>query len=376
MPLIMKNSKVHPAFKLNGVALDNHALVKKAHDLFERGMPYEKDVGEFLLQWLNDGTTIQVQTSGSTGTPKRITLKKAQMVRSAEATGAFFNAMEGTRALHCLPSLYIAGKMMLVRAMVLGWELSYVKPGSTPLANTAGTFDFCAMVPLQLSHSLEHLEKVKTVIVGGAPMGLTLKEKVAELPTKIYETYGMTETITHVAVRAVNKSAVKQSMSRSTTNATDQPLVTSYFQALPKVAFSQDNRGCLVISAPGVTANDVVTNDMVRLLSSTAFEWLGRHDNVINSGGIKLIPEQIEAKLAKLITERFFVYGVPDSELGQKMVLFIEGEPNVQGIRKSIEHAGALDKFEMPKAVMGVPLFKETQNGKINRKATVDGRLG
>jgi o-succinylbenzoate---CoA ligase len=254
MHLIMNLPKVHPAFKLNGVALDKQALLKRAQDLCNGGAPFEKDMGAFLLQWLNDGPTIQVQTSGATGTPKTISLKKEHMVHSAKATGTFFNAMEGTTALHCLPTKYIAGKMMLVRAMVLGWEVQYVQPDSSPLVSASGNFDFCAMVPLQLSNSSEQLKRLKTVIVGGAPMGMVLEDKVKELPTKIYGTYGMTETITHVAVRPVTRSAAERHPFQRTTMVAVNHPGPSLFQALPNVAFSQDHRGCLVVSAPGVAA--------------------------------------------------------------------------------------------------------------------------
>jgi O-succinylbenzoic acid--CoA ligase len=253
----------------------------------------------------------------------------------------------GDTALQCLPAKYIAGKMMFVRSFILGLELDCVEPSSHPMEQNTTEYDFVAMVPLQVENSLAELKNVKKMIVGGAKMNATLEKRLFQLKTEIYETYGMTETITHIAAKKIGEKA---------------------FTILPNVKIRQDNRKCLVIDVPKLSSETIVTNDIVELVSENQFIYLGRIDNVINSGGIKLIPEQIEAKLAGKIQSRFFVTGIQDAVLGEKLVLIIEGEK--QDLDETIFED--LDKFEKPKAVFYVPEFTETPNGKIKRKEIKD----
>ncbi|MGB7394335.1 MAG: AMP-binding protein [Pricia sp.] len=350
-------SKIHRNFKFNGLAFSRDELKEVAYSLIKEGEPFEKSIGDFMLDWLNDTPIIEVQTSGSTGKPKRIVLQKRHMVNSALATGEFFGLRPSYSALLCLSSDYIAGKMMLVRAMVLGLELDYVSPASEPLLDVSKTYDFCAMVPLQLENSLDALPRIKTLIVGGAPLSKKLKEKAMAQGqnTVIYETYGMTETITHIALKRIDG---KKAQSRN-------------FKTISGATLSTDERGCLVIDAPKITTAPVVTNDMVRLVSETEFEWLGRYDSVINSGGVKLFPEQIEAKVATLIDSPFIVAGIPDAKLGQQLVLLIEGEVDIEKLLKDIKAFKDLDRFEIPKEIHLLPEFRRTDNGKIRRKETV-----
>jgi O-succinylbenzoic acid--CoA ligase len=178
-------------------------------------------------------------------------------------------------------------------------------------------------------------------------MSADLEKSLFQQKTKIYETYGMTETITHIAAKEIGEKA---------------------FTILPEVKIHQDNRKCLVIDAPKISSETIVTNDIVELVNENQFIFLGRIDNVINSGGVKLIPEQIEAKLAGKINSRFFVTGIPDPVLGEKLVLIIEGAD--QNLDETV--FDGLDKFEKPKAVFYVPEFTETLNGKIKRKEIKD----
>jgi O-succinylbenzoic acid--CoA ligase len=166
--MILTYKKVHPKFKLNGVAVSFHDLDEVSYSLIKEGNPHEKDFGDFLLNWIDKEPTIQVKTSGSTGMPKMIVLEKQHMVNSALATGKFFKLEAGDSALLCLSGAYIAGKMMLVRAMILGLELDLAEPMAAPLLGSDKTYDFCAMVPLQLENSLGHINRIKTLIVGGA----------------------------------------------------------------------------------------------------------------------------------------------------------------------------------------------------------------
>lgn len=328
-------------------------LDEVSYSLIKEGKPYQKKLGEFLLDWIDKNTAISLKTSGSTGNPKSIQVEKQYMVNSALATGAYFDLRPGGAALLCLPGNYIAGKMMLVRAMVLGLELDWVAPTSTPLRLLDRSYDFCAMVPMQLENSLDQIDHIKTLIVGGAPMPESLKEKVQDKATVIYETYGLTETLSHIAIRKVNHGA------------------TDYFETLPNVKVGTDVRNCLVINAPDLSEAPIGTNDIVALLSERRFKWLGRHDNVINSGGIKLIPEQIEGKLTAVVKQRFFVAGIPDESLGERLVLFVETRHEDDGLRDRIAALKNLEKFEVPRDIVFVEQFAETENGKVSRPRTI-----
>lgn len=347
---------VHHKFKLNGRSYTNVTLKELANNLAKEGRSFERAIGSFLSDWLNDTHSLEVKTSGSTGIPKSILLQKSQMVNSARATGEYFDLKAEDTALLCLSADYIAGKMMLVRAMILGLELEYAEPNSNPLVGVDKTYDFAAMVPLQLQNSLNEIEQVKTLIVGGASMSVSLKKSIQNKKTAIFETYGMTETITHVAVKKTN-GLNKQSR--------------NHFSALPNVKFQTDDRDCLLIDAPRVSDEMVLTNDIVHLVSNKEFEWLGRYDNVINSGGVKLFPEQIEAKLAAFIEQSFFVAGVKDESLGQKLVLLVEGISDAEDILTKINKIDAFERFEIPKSVYCFPKFVTTASGKIRRAETL-----
>ncbi len=337
---------VHNRFKLNGFHLDKDDLCRVAYSFIKEGEDFEKPVGDFLLDWFDGKSYIEMQTSGTTGAPKVISVSKQAMVNSALATGDFFELQPGNKALHCLPVKYVAGKMMLVRAMILGLDLDFVAPSSNPLRNNETDYDFVAMVPLQAQNSIQELKKVKKLIVGGAKVNNALEKQLIKLKTQSYETYGMTETITHIAAKKVGEKA---------------------FTVLPHVTISYDDRNCLVIHAPRISEEVIVTNDIVELMNENQFVFLGRIDNVINSGGIKLIPEQIEEKLTGKIEARFFIASKVDKELGEKVVLVIEGKK--QNLDESI--FSVLDKYEKPKEIIFISKFKETANGKIMRKESL-----
>ncbi|WP_396191676.1 AMP-binding protein [Flavobacterium sp.] len=337
---------VHNGFKLNGFHLNREDLCRVAYSFIKEGEDFEKPVGDFLLDWFDGKSYMEMHTSGSTGVPKIIRVDKQAMVNSALATGDFFELRAGNKALHCLPVKYVAGKMMLVRAMILGLDLEFVAPSSHPLRNVDGNFDFAAMVPLQAQNSLSDLHRIKKLIVGGAKINSALENQLIKLPTQVYETYGMTETISHIAAKSVGEKA---------------------FTVLPNVTISYDNQNCLVIHAPRINDDVIETNDIVELVNENQFIFLGRIDNVINSGGIKLLPEQIEEKLAGKIESRYFISSKEDKELGEKVILVIEGDSFT--VDTSI--FDGLDKYEKPKEILFVPKFKETGNGKIIRKESL-----
>ncbi len=343
---------IHPDFKLNGVHYGFDELQEIGYSLVKEGRPFEVSIGDFLMDWASERTTLDVFTSGSTGNPKRITIKKEHMVNSAHSTGAYFDLDSGDSALLCLPCTGIAGKMMLVRAMVLGLALDYVEPSSSPLFGTK-RYDFVAMVPLQVQKSLHHLNRIKTLLIGGAPISNSFRKKLETLSTQTFETYGMTETLTHVAVKSISNGS-------------------DCFETLPGISIYKDDRDCLVIQAPNISDAEIVTNDIVELISVDTFKWLGRYDSIINSGGVKLIPEQIEEKLSKLIEPRFFVTGVPDATLGQKLVLVVEGaQKSDSDLLKQIKNLNSLNNYEIPKEIHNVKSFEETSTGKVDRNKTL-----
>jgi o-succinylbenzoate---CoA ligase len=356
--------ETHPDFRLNGLYYNNEELAAVAYNLIKEGEPYEGQAGNFLLDWINDKDYVEVKTSGSTGPPKKLRIKKQYMINSARATGKFFELPAGTTALHCLPVNFIAGKMMLVRAMLLGWKLDLELPKANPLDRIFKIYDFCAMTPFQLDNSLSRLHLIRKLIVGGGAVSSNLRSLVQGISTEVYETYGMTETVSHIAARHVNSMKDQ-----------DDPLP---FTALPNVNVSTDDRGCLVIEAPQLTDEVLVTNDVVELLSEKNFIWKGRIDNVINSGGVKLHPEEIEAKLAPIIAHRFFITSLPDSALGEKLVLMVESEFSetaLHNLEKEIRNCRKLGKFEVPKKIYFVEKFEETPNGKIHRANTLKSRM-
>jgi O-succinylbenzoic acid--CoA ligase len=348
-------TNVHVKFKLDGLSYNHEDLMEVAYSYVKEGVSYQQELGQFLLDWLDDKDYIEVKTSGSTGKPKKIKIKKQAMVNSAIATGDFFKLKPGDKILNCLPSNFIAGKMMIVRAVILGLELDMTVPAALPSIDYEKDYTFCAFTPMQLKNFAKYLLNIKTAIVGGGRVSNAIIESIKDKKPMVYETYGMTETVSHIAVRKLNNFSSSES------------ILTSHFKTLPDISVSQDERGCLVIHAPHLSDEKIITNDLVKIHSQSEFEWLGRFDNVINSGGIKLYPEQIESKLQSKIKQQFFIASKPDDTLGDKLILILESKTN--DLDTSI--FDSLDKYEKPKEVITIPKFLETASGKIHRKKTL-----
>lgn len=321
---------------------------------------WQKEISLFLTQWFDDKDYIELKTSGSTGEPKTIRLPKETMYSSAAMTNSFFQLNKESVAMLCLPASYIAGKMMLVRAIAGDYTLIAVEPSANPFASAAfPALDFTAITPYQLLHSSEDIPrtKIRNIIVGGSQVNHTVERLIANWSTRLYETFGMTETASHIALRPLNgkdKSA--------------------YFQTLEGIDLSLDKRGCLVIDAPHLSAVKLITNDLVELKDQHSFRWLGRIDRVINSGGVKIFPEQVERKLQSLITLPYFITALPSETLGWQVVLVVESneltETELLSLRAAMK--SLLDPYEQPGRIICLPKFVYSAGNKLLRKDTMD----
>ncbi len=336
--------------------------------------PYEETTLRFCRQWLQGQERFSVNTSGSTGQPKPIVITRQQMIASARMTGRALDLQAGDKALVCLSAEYIAGMMMLVRGFVLGLELSVIAPSGNPLAGFSPDthFDFTALVPLQLQKILTEspeklpiLNRMKAILVGGAPVSGALQAELQRVTAPLYHTYGMTETVTHIALRRLNG-----------------PQAGEAFIPLPGVETGLDERGCLTVKAAVTGGKTLHTNDLVELKRDGSFVWLGRIDNVINSGGVKVQAEKVEAALEKALLRfeggryaqrRFFVGPMEDPRLGQAVVAVIEGEEfsaeEVNKMKKLLQLL--LNKHEVPRRFYFLPALVETPTGKVDRTASL-----
>lgn len=348
--------------------------------------PYEAEALAFCRAWLANQQQFTLLTSGSTGTPKPIQLTRSQMTASAHLTGQTLGLQAGDPALVCLNIRYVAGIMMLVRGLELGLPMTIIEPSGNPLAGldpAKHSFAFTALVPLQLQTILSNpepesradqmamLNKMKAILVGGAATSQPLEQALQEIDVPIYATYGMTETVSHIALRRLNG-----------------PDASDVFTALRGVDLGTDARGCLHITSAATNFECIQTNDVVELIAdsngkSTQFRLLGRADRVINSGGVKVQPEPVELLIQSvLVTDksvpnrlipRLFVAGLPDERLGQRIVLISEREPIDADQWQRLQHAvrESFGPYAVPKERITVAQFAETPTGKVDQKATI-----
>jgi o-succinylbenzoate---CoA ligase len=333
------------------------------------GLPREMDpdlIPAFLFchEWLNGKEEFILFTSGSTGLPKPIKLTRQQMELSAQATGEALHLRKGDTALVCLNTSYIAGIMMLVRGMVLDMDLVLVAPISSPLdeiVNNPLKIDFAAFVPLQIQTILDHngesvyrLNQMKAIIVGGAPVSQALEQQIQSLSAPVFSTYGMTETVSHIALRRLNGIEKQDD-----------------FKVVPGVSIARDERGCLKILSPVTQGQWIQTNDVVVLTGPDRFQWLGRADYTINSGGIKIQPETLETILEKVVMENgistFFIAGLPHPQLGEAITLFIETDHSIDNTLSEKIKALLTNRFHVPKAIIPLKSFPKTATGKTER---------
>jgi O-succinylbenzoic acid--CoA ligase len=308
----------------------------------------------FIEEWNSTSDTINVSTSGSTGIPKQTEILKSHMVISAKKTLNYFALKPGDTALLCLSIDTIAGKMMIVRSIIGKLNLIVGDVNSNPINKVEQSIDFIALVPLQVEELLnteaKKLESIPSILIGGGPIHTLLSSKLRERNIQAFHSYGMTETISHVAIRKVGQGE------------------TDSFEALDGIEFSQE-KGKLCVHYPEIELPTLTTNDLVELIDKQHFKFVGRADFIVNSGGIKLNPETVEELLSSHIQASFFVSGIPDEHLGQRLILLIEG--TIAQAPTLFELKALLPKFHNPKEIYFLPAFMRTESGKINRLETL-----
>lgn len=337
-------------------------LSNRSHFAGTPSNDFETKVLDFIKAWFSESKTVQIQSSGSTGIPKVFDIEKSKMLNSAEMTCDFLELNAGDCALICLPIEYISGKMMVVRSILRKLKLVITQPSTNPLEKINQKIDFCAMTPLQVENSLDKLHLIQKLIIGGASVSETLKNKISQTlqrshaPTTIFETYGMSETLSHIALKRIF------------------PDPEDWFTVFEDVDISLDERGCLRIFAPKLNSEVLQTNDLVEINHFDSaqcerkkqFRFLGRIDNVINSAGAKIFPEELEKLVKKEIPNEVVFLGIEDETLGQKLVLVTEGAES-QSINQKLSTINYEKSFHKPKEIIFVDQIPRTPNGKVNR---------
>jgi len=308
----------------------------------------------FLSEWLNESPVMTIQTSGSTGTPKPFVVHKEKMIQSARITCSFLKLNKGDKALLCLPLQYISGQMMVVRALVTKLDLIVRRPSGNPLADVHPPLHFAAMTPMQVYNSLqvpeekERLMQIRNLLIGGGAIDAELSRKLQTFPNAVYSTYGMTETLSHIALRRL--SGIE---------------ATEYYTPFPSVKLSLSSEKTLIIEAFQVADDIIYTNDIAELLPDGRFRIIGRRDNIINSGGIKIQAEEIENTLRSFITGDFVITSIPHPKFGEAVMLMTLKEQNLSfDLIKAL-----LPVFQRPRFIVQTDKIPLTQTGKIDRAA-------
>lgn len=310
------------------------------------------DYKDFIDEWQSGDAHVEVATSGSTGTPKRILLDRSFMIESARRTNAFFGIDSDSHLHSCISPDFIGGKMMAVRALLAGCRLTWEIPSNRPLRGigAASRISLLAVVPSQIVDILgrmEELPSIESVIIGGGAIDSRLRRRIVDSGLNAFETYGMTETSSHIALRKVDGE-------------------TEWFATLPGITVDLDDRGCLTIRFDG--GEVVVTNDLATLFDPTRFRIDGRADNVIVTGGRKVNPFEVERRISDLIGTAFIVTSLPDEKWGRRVVLKIERGadiPDVAWLRNELSKI--LAPWERPKEILVVGELERTPNGKLKR---------
>lgn len=322
---------------------------------------YLQSIENFLAEWESYSPVISVSTSGSTGTPKTIEFNKKQAEASAKYTGRFFDFKPGDAVLLNLSPNFVAGKLMLVRVLTHQMKIVVAPLNSNPLLalkDFPHKIKLAAFVPLQVEEILSHenskglFNEIENVIIGGASISELLEKKIAAQKTKSFATFGMTETLTHFALRPVDGK-------------------TDFYTCLPGITISKDDRNCLVVNRNEILSESLITNDIIELIDETHFRWSGRFDNLINSGGVKIIPEADEKLIESLFgNTRFYITSKSNNKFGEEVVLVLEGDALNSTVEKEYlqKMEMLLPKYHAPRSIIVQAKFDETANGKIKRR--------
>ncbi len=329
--------------------------------------PLERSTLEFIKGWISGQHEFSVKTSGSTGSPKTIRFSRSQMISSARRTIKYFNLHPGDTILSGLNPTFIAGMMMMVRALVGNLKLYINTPGPNPVSDLEKNFlvDFMAMTPIQvdgtLSESPEKFDQIYTLLIGGAGLHHDLEAKLQKINTKAFHSFAMSETLSHVAMRCVNgheKSAI--------------------YKAMEGVSFGQDDHSCLIIHDKLLNIKNLATNDIVELIDKHSFRWIGRFDQIINTGGIKIQVEGLEKVIRSILVKmglksKCCILTKPDQRLTEKIILLLETreqEVNDNNLLSALK--SKLPRYHDPKEIFSVPKIFLTKTGKIDRIRNAD----
>ncbi len=307
-------------------------------------MTYE----ELAVQW-RTYDRIPCHTSGSTGMPKEILLSKTEMLNSARRTVEYFGINENDLLYSCISPDYIGGKMMFVRQQYIGCEFQWEEPTNRPLEKYEGkTISLLSVVPSQMIYILDNLAtmpEIRNILVGGSAIPATLRKRIYDSGVNAFESYGMTETSSHIALRKID-------------------MLSAPFKTLGNITVEDDN-GALRINMPGWQT--IVTNDAAEILSPTEFHILGRLDNIIISGGKKINPEKVEEILSTKLDFPFFITSLPDEKWGERLVIVAQTDnKNIEFIQEACNSIE--DGFLRPKQIIIKEKLSLTPNGKIIRK--------
>lgn len=311
-------------------------------------------IEEFLNDWRSSSPDMLVHTSGSTGEPKALMVSKRRMCASALKTCSFLGLKRGDTALLCMSLDYIAGKMMVVRSIVCGLKLVVVEPSGHPLADLDEAPCFAAMVPLQVYNSLmvprerELLKRIKHLIIGGGAVSASMEQELRGFPNAVWSTYGMTETLSHIALRRISGNSS-----------------SDWYTPFDGVGVSLTADGCLVIDAPDICSETLVTNDVAVIdKDKRRFRIIGRKDNVICSGGIKIQIEEVERLLQPFLSDPYMLTKCSDPKYGECAVLLTESS-DVEAVASVCDKV--LPKYYKPRCYLSVKHIPLTETGKPAR---------
>ena len=340
---------------MDGVQLTGGTLTAFAESYVKRE-GHMGDLARFLVEWRKKCPTLTVLTSGSTGSPKPIAVEKIRMANSARVTCSFLRLKKGDTALLAMPLRYIAARMMVVRALVWGLDLIVSQPSSSPLASLEKHVTFAPLTAMQVYESLQDastakkLKEIDCLLIGGGAVTGPLAEALRDFPNEVWSSYGMTETLSHIALRRVNG-----------------PEASEWYTPLFGVSVRLTPDGRLAIWAPRVTEGELVTNDIAEIDGDGRFRILGRCDNVVNTGGIKVQLEAVEELLEPVLHLPFCVTSVTDQRLGEKLVMLHVGSETAENLEKLCRHV--LPRYWVPRAYLRVSEIPLTETGKKARVA-------